>query len=110
MRRANPRRDPLLRAGPSADSDAPTPGLDCVAEPMADAVIDNPILNSPYQEPSRHFVFGESGITSQVGDGRRVSSYFMPIPAARRKAQLDFDAAWTRDRIEENRFINRIRE
>src|SRR5687767_13568398 len=77
---------------------------------MADAVIENPILNAPFEEPTEHFIFGESGITSDVAEGRRVSSYFMPIPAAKRKAQLDFDTAWTRDRIEENHFINRIRE
>ena len=77
---------------------------------MPDAVIENPILNSPFQEPAKHFVFGESGITSQVAAGRRISSYFMPIPAARRTTQLPFDADWTRDRLEENRFINRIRQ
>jgi hypothetical protein len=25
-------------------------------------VIENPILNSPYQEPKRHYIFGEEGI------------------------------------------------
>jgi type III restriction enzyme len=77
---------------------------------MPDAVIENPILNSPFREPTRHFRFGDEGITSEVIDQRRVSSYFMPIPAAKKSSQLVFDTEWTRDRIEENKFINRVRE
>ncbi len=76
---------------------------------MADVVIDNPILNSPFDEPGRHFRFGEEGITSEVVEERRVSSYFMPIPAAKKRSQLHFDTEWTRDRIEENQFINQVR-
>ncbi len=53
---------------------------------MADAVIDNPILNSPFEEPGRHFRFDDAGITSEVVDERRVSAYFMPIPAARKRS------------------------
>lgn len=30
---------------------------------MPQTVIENPILNSPFQEPSRHFKFSEDGIT-----------------------------------------------
>ena len=77
---------------------------------MADVVIENPILNSPFREPSRHFRFGDEGITSEIVEERRVSSYFMPIAAARKKPQLQLDTEWTRDRIEENKEINRIRE
>lgn len=77
---------------------------------MAQIVIENPILNSPYEEPTRHFRFSDEGITNEVVDARRVSSYFMPIPAAKKKGkQLAFDTEWTKDRVEENKFINRIR-
>jgi len=76
---------------------------------MPDAVIENPILNAPFEEPRRHFCFGEQGITSEVVEERRVSTYFMPIPAAKKRSQLPFDTEWTRDRIEENRFINQVR-
>jgi len=76
---------------------------------MPDAVIDNPILNSPFREPTRHFRFGDEGITSEVAEERRESAYFMPIPAAKKRSQIHFDTEWTRDRIEENRFINRVR-
>ncbi|MDE3031765.1 MAG: DEAD/DEAH box helicase family protein [Acidobacteriota bacterium] len=75
-------------------------------------VIENPILNSPYEAPTRHWKFDDDGITDQVLQGRRPSAYFMPIPAAKRRqaaqAQLEF-VEWTKDRIEETRFVNEIR-
>ncbi len=78
---------------------------------MRQTVIENPILNSPFLEPTRHFRFDDEGITNDVVAGRRSSSYFMPIPAPRKKgAQLSFDTEWTKDRIEENKHVNRIRE
>jgi type III restriction enzyme len=78
---------------------------------MPDAVIDNPILNSPFDEPTRHWKFERDGITNEVVEGRRVSSYFMPIPKSKRGGdQMQFETEWTSDRIEENQTINRIRE
>jgi type III restriction enzyme len=79
---------------------------------MKQVVIENPILNSPYAEPQRHFKFSDEGITDDVEDKRRISSYFVPIPRAKKKnpKQLAFETEWTADRIEENKFINRVRE
>jgi type III restriction enzyme len=78
---------------------------------MPDAVIDNPILNSPFDEPRLHWKFERDGITNEVLEGRRVSSYFMPIPKSKRGGdQMQFETEWTSDRIEENRTINQIRE
>ena len=48
---------------------------------MAQVVIENPILNSPFAEPRRHFRFTEDGITDEIVETRRVSAYFVPIPA-----------------------------
>lgn len=77
---------------------------------MADVVIENPILNSPYEEPKLHFRFGDDGITNEIVEARRSSSYFIPIAQPKKKGgQLVFDTEWTRDRIEENPLINRIR-
>jgi len=79
---------------------------------MQQVVIENPILNSPFKEPSQHFRFSDEGITNDIVEARRVSSYFIPIAKPRKKgkaAQLAFDTEWTKDRIEENEFINRIR-
>ena len=75
-------------------------------------VIENPVINSPFVEPQRHFRFADEGITNEIIEGRRVSSYFIPIAAPKKKGkkQLYFDTEWTKDRIEENKFINQIRE
>jgi type III restriction enzyme len=75
-------------------------------------VIENPILNSPYDEPSHHWRFDDEGITNDAVEGRRPSAYFMPIPAAKRRhaaqQELEF-VEWTKDRIEETRFVNGLR-
>jgi Type III restriction enzyme, res subunit. len=78
---------------------------------MADVIIQNPVINSPFAAPTRHFEFGARGITGQVLDGRRESSYFVPIPQGRRQtAQLSLEAEWTKDRLRANELVNRIRE
>lgn len=78
---------------------------------MSNAVIENPILNSPFREPDRHFRFDDQGITNEIVQGRRQSIYFMPIAKSKRKGkQLSFETEWTQDRVEENKTVNRIRE
>jgi type III restriction enzyme len=79
---------------------------------MPQVVIENPVLNSPFEEPKRHFKFTEDGITDEIIEERRISQYFIPIPRARKKSpkQLSFETEWTADRVEENKDINRIRE
>ncbi len=37
---------------------------------MAD-LIDNPVINSPFAEPKRHFRFDDNGITDEIVPGRR---------------------------------------
>src|SRR6266851_4003120 len=78
---------------------------------MSQVVIENPIINSPFDEPTRHFRFSDEGITNEIDDGRRPSSYFVPIAKPKKKGsgQLQFDTEWTRDRIEENKLVNDIR-
>src|SRR5207247_9669185 len=78
---------------------------------MPDVVIQNPVINSPFTVPARHFEFGDRGITGVISEGRRQSSYFVPIPHGRRQtAQLSLEAAWTKDRLRENELVNRMRE
>jgi hypothetical protein len=36
---------------------------------MADVLIENPILNSPFHEPARHIEFTDEGITSEIVGG-----------------------------------------
>lgn len=76
-----------------------------------DVLIENPIINSPFFEPNKQFAFDDFGIKNEVVDGRRPSSYFIPIAGAKKSktGQLVIDTEWTKDRIEENRFINGVR-
>jgi len=80
---------------------------------MPQVVIENPIINSPFDEPTRHFRFTDEGITNEVVEERRISSYFVPIAKPKKKKggkqQIHFDTEWTQDRIEENKFVNDIR-
>jgi type III restriction enzyme len=74
--------------------------------------IENPILNSPFAEPTRHFRFDEDGITSEIAEGRRRSTYFIPIAKAKVKggAQLSLPGDWVGERMTDDDFINRVRE
>ena len=80
---------------------------------MKQVVIENPVINSPFEEPTRHFRFTDEGITNEIVESRRISAYFIPIAAPKKKskqAQLPLATEWTQDRVEENKFINRVRE
>lgn len=81
---------------------------------MKQVIIENPVINSPFSEPQRHFKFDEGGITDEIIERRRQSEYFIPIPKPKRnqtnQALIDFGEGWTGDRLEENRFINDVRE
>ncbi|MGD0121316.1 MAG: hypothetical protein ABSC46_02000 [Candidatus Limnocylindrales bacterium] len=65
---------------------------------MPSVVIENPILNSPFREPTRHFRFDEDGITSEIADGRRRSTYFIPIPKPKLRAVAPVYSASHRSR------------
>src|SRR5215470_475450 len=77
---------------------------------MNPSIIENPILNSPYHEPTRHFRFDANNqITNTIDAGRRGSSYFLPIAAPKKKG-----APGLFDHIEEKKaesgHVNRIRQ
>jgi type III restriction enzyme len=77
---------------------------------MPQVIIPNPVLNSPFDEPTRYFFFDEDGITDKIVESRRLSSYFVPVPKPKKKGrQLVLGTEWTEDRIEENKFINAVR-
>ena len=44
---------------------------------MAD-LIENPVINSPFEEPRRHFCFAENGITHEILTGRRLRMADVP--------------------------------
>ena len=78
---------------------------------MREVVIENPVINSAFAEPTRHFEFDADGITDEIVESRRLSSYFVPIAQPKKKGkQLIFDTEWTQDRVEENKFINDVRQ
>lgn len=70
---------------------------------MKQVIIENPVLNSAYDEPKQHFKFTDDGITDEIIEGRRVSAYFVPVPQPRRRGgrgqQLSFNTEWTKDRL-----------
>jgi type III restriction enzyme len=74
-------------------------------------VIENPILNSPFDAPTRHFRFDDAGITNDIVEKRRRSAYFLPIARPKKRgAQTSFETEWTGDRVLESGEINRIRD
>ena len=78
---------------------------------MREVVIENPVINSAFSEPRRHFRFDDDGITDEIVEGRRASAYFVPIAQPKKKGkQLVFDTEWTQERARPNEFINRVRE
>jgi type III restriction enzyme len=75
--------------------------------------IGNPVINSPYHPPERHFEIGPHGPTSTLLPGRRPSESYIPVPVTRKgrkrydQPALDFDP--TGERREVNTLINDIR-
>ena len=45
---------------------------------MRQVIIENPVINSPFSEPQRHFKFDERGITNEIVERRQQSEYFTP--------------------------------
>src|SRR5689334_7462498 len=49
------------------------------------AVIENPIINSPFKEPSHHWELDDRGHpTGEKARGRRPSETWMPVPRSRK--------------------------
>jgi type III restriction enzyme len=74
--------------------------------------LSNPVINSPYWPPERHFELGPEGPTGKILPGRRPSESFIPVPPSRkgrREAQLAIDLDLTGERREQNSLINDIR-
>jgi type III restriction enzyme len=72
---------------------------------------ENPILNRPYDPPTRYFELGPRGPTGEIKDGRRLSESFIPVPPSRKKnlAQDKFDFDATGERRDKNTLINDVR-
>lgn len=71
---------------------------------------ENPILNSPYTMPDRHWALDDSGHpTGECSNGRRSSSYLVPIPAARRRRGAGQGELGLEGKMTENDLVNDIR-
>lgn len=74
----------------------------------------SPILNSPYFEPKKHFASDERGITENLLDFRRPSSFYIPVPRAKtlkkKEEQNLTEGAFGSEMQKDNEFINKIRE
>jgi type III restriction enzyme len=53
---------------------------------MSNPFFDRPILNSPYERPSRHWELDDSGQPTQIViDSRRKASFITPIPKPKKR-------------------------
>lgn len=72
---------------------------------------DNPILNSPYACPSKHWKLDEEGgPTGEIIPKRRGSTHLVPIPAARKRMQISDGVLDLEGETKENPIINSIRD
>lgn len=73
----------------------------------------SPILNSPYFEPNLYFKADERGLTEEIIEGRRPSSFYIPVPRAKtkqKKMELNVsEGAFGSELQKENEFINKVR-
>ena len=61
---------------------------------MKSIVIENPIVNSPFEEPKRHFRFDDEGITSEIVEKRRTNQYFIHIAKPKKKTS-NYSLKWS---------------
>jgi type III restriction enzyme len=79
---------------------------------LADATIDNPVINSPFVEPERHFVMADGKPTGEIEQRRRPSEFFVPVarPKKASAAQLTFDQFGPPTKQQPNEIVNEIRQ
>ena len=77
----------------------------------------NPILNSPYELPTRYFELGPNGPTGRILDGRRPSESFIPVaPVRKGRAKKPGDRpvqevlTLTHEQVVRNPLIDRLRQ
>jgi type III restriction enzyme len=81
-------------------------GTAAVASP---ATIENPVINSPFVEPTRHFKVVDGQVAGDIEEGRRPSEFFVPVAKPRKSSPqmaLQFGAGV---RQQPNEIVNEIR-
>ncbi|CAN5852384.1 DEAD/DEAH box helicase family protein [soil metagenome] len=78
---------------------------------MAAASIENPIINTPFAEPARHFVTTRDGkVSGEIAERRRPSEFFVPVARPRKgSAQMTMDQFGGPTRQQPNEIVNEIR-
>ena len=77
--------------------------------PAAAPAVENPVINSPFEEPARHFRLADGQVTGDVAEGRRPSEFFVPVARPRKASPqlaLQFGGG---TRQEANEVVNEIR-
>ena len=77
---------------------------------MASGVIDNPVINSPFVEPARHFTVEDGQVSGAIEPRRRPSEFFVPVAAPRKKSPqlaLQFGGG---TKQQSNEIVNEIRQ
>ena len=99
VKRVSVRPWQLSRAGIVSGVGRPAP-LRCSLQATAHALpsfFEQPILNSPYERPRRHWELDEGRPTHRIVENRREASFITPIPKPRRlqrgQRQLALDEA-----------------
>ena len=54
---------------------------------MKQVIIEHSIINSPIEEPIRHFRVSEDGMTDQTETDRRPSCLFVPMPKSEKNGR-----------------------
>ena len=87
---------------------------------MSATVIDNPVLNGPFDPPSRHWMLDGAGqLTDDIAPKRRPSESWIPVPRQRKgrgravqemlAIQDELDVTRTGERRNVNDQVNRLR-
>jgi type III restriction enzyme len=79
---------------------------------VTQGTIDNPIINSPFVEPVRHFVTTSDGtVTGEIDARRRPSEFFVPVARPKKlSGQLTLDAFGGPKKQQPNEIVNEIRQ
>jgi type III restriction enzyme len=76
---------------------------------MAQAPIENPVINSPFVAPARHFVVVDGQVSSAIEERRRPSEFFVPVAKPKKASPqlaLQFGAGV---RQQPNKIVNEVR-
>jgi type III restriction enzyme len=74
------------------------------------AAIENPVINSPFAEPTRHFRVVDGRVSGEKEEGRRPSEFFVPVARPKKASPqlaLQFGAGV---RQQPNEIVNEIRQ